>query len=242
MHTAAFGLQAKKYRSCRRFATLNYRYATIVEYAWLLVVLMLAAGCVPVSPVAHNSPMESGRVLFSDDFANPPSGWGTWSRGGATVEYFGGGLRILISDPQFDYWSVAGQNFSDASIAVDAVKLNGPDDNDFGIICRYQDKNNFYMLVVSSDGYYGIAKMKDGQHSLISADQLQYSDAIAKGLALNQMRGDCVGETLVLSVNGQKLAETQDAEFASGDVGLIAGSYDNQGVEIFFDNFVVTKP
>lgn len=181
-------------------------------------------------------------VLFQDGFDNPPSGWGTWSRGGATVDYHGGGLRILVSEAQSDYWSVAGQKFSDASITVEAIKMDGPDDNDFGIICRYQDKENFYMLVISSDGYYGIAKMKGGQHSLIGADQLQYSDVIARGQAVNRLRADCVGSKLALYANGQKLADAEDVDFPSGDVGLIAGAYDTQGVDILFDNFVVMKP
>ncbi len=31
------------------------------------------------------------------------------------------------------------------------------------------------MLVASSDGYYGIAKMRNGQYSMIGGQQLQYS-------------------------------------------------------------------
>ena len=34
----------------------------------------------------------------------------------------------------------------------------GPDDNDFGIICRYIDDNQFYYAIISSDGYYGIVR------------------------------------------------------------------------------------
>lgn len=209
---------------------------------FLLVLLLFQSACTPPDAPVAGDDSNAGTPLFSDDFSNPPSGWGTWNRGGATVEYHGGGLRILVTEKQFDFWSVAGQKFTDASITVDAIKLSGPDDNDFGIVCRYQDKDNFYMLVVSSDGYYGIAKMKDGSHSMIHADQLQYSDVIAKGQSLNKLRADCIGPDLVLYANGQKLVEARDEEFVSGDVGLIAGAYDIQGVDILFDNFVVIKP
>jgi hypothetical protein len=208
----------------------------------LLAVLLLGTGCVPRNVPLPGSETGAGEALFSDNFDNPPSGWGTWNRGGASVEYHGGGLRILVSETQFDFWSVAGQKFSDASITVDAIKMSGPDDNDFGIVCRYLNKDNFYMLVASSDGYYGIAKMKDGQHSMIHAEQLQYSDVIASGQAVNHLRADCIGSNLTLYVNGQKLTEAQDDEFASGDVGVIAGAYDTQGVDILFDNFVVMQP
>ena len=208
----------------------------------ILGMALLAGGCAPANPQSAFAQTEPGTVLFSDDFSNPPSGWGTCNRGGATVEYHGGGLRIFVADNQFDFWSVAGQKFTNASISVDAIKLDGPDDNDFGVICRYQNKDNFYMLVVSSDGYYGIAKMKDGHHSLISADQLQYSEAIARGQALNRLRADCVGPRLSLFANDQALVEIEDTEFTSGDVGVIAGAYDTGGVDILFDNFVVSAP
>lgn len=205
--------------------------------------LLWTTGCSSI-PQQESGPGDStaGAVLYEDDFSNPPTGWGTWNRGGASVEYHNSGLRILISEKQFDFWSVAGQKFADATIEVDAAKIGGPDDNDFGIICRYQDKDNFYMLVTSSDGYYGIAKMKAGQYSMIGADQLQYSSAIVQGQAVNRVRADCIGNALTLYANGQKLMTAQDSDFLSGDVGVLAGAYDTQGVEILFDNFVVKKP
>lgn len=205
--------------------------------------LLILAGCSAILGGAKAADAsEPGTVLFSDDFSKPPSGWGTWSKGGASVAYYYGGLRILVDEEQFDFWSVAGQKFTDARIEVDAAKLNGPDDNDFGIVCRYKDKDNFYMLVASSDGYYGIAKMKGGQHGMIGADQLQYSGAIARGQAANHLRADCIGSTLTLYVNGQQLMQAQDTEFTTGDVGVVAGAYDTRGVDIYFDNFVVKKP
>ncbi len=210
----------------------------------LVMIVLVNAACTPVAARQSSpGPVKSGDILFSDDFSDPPSGWGIWARDGALVEYANNGLRILVNEPQYDFWSVAGLNFEDVQIEVDAAKIGGPDDNDFGIICRYQDKDNFYMLVVSNDGYYGIAKMSSGQYSMIGPQQLQYTgSAIASGQQRNHLRADCVGSQLSLYANGHKLMETEDEDFRSGDVGVIAGAYDVQGVDISFDNFVVKKP
>lgn len=218
------------------------RTATLVALA-LGLALIFISGCTGIRAGSQETPTkEPGTLLFSDDFSNPPGGWGTWKRGGATVDYYNGGLRILVAQDQFDFWSVAGQKFADASIEVDATKNSGPDNNDFGIVCRYQNKDNFYLLVASSDGYYGIAKMAAGQYSMIGADQLQYSSIVAHGRATNHLRADCIGSTLVLFFNGEKLIEAQDHDFTSGDVGVIAGAYATPGVDILFDNFEVRKP
>jgi hypothetical protein len=209
----------------------------------LVILVILNCSCVPALSSGKGNPVkEPGTILFSDDFEKPPSGWGLWNRGGAQVDYSAGGLRIKVDEPQFDFWSVAGKNYLDVQIEVEAHKLNGSDNNDFGIICRYLDRNNFYMLVVSSDGYFGIAKLEDGQYSMIGSDQLQYSEAIKKGQAVNRLRADCTGDTLRLYANGVKLIEAHDAAFTAGDVGLAAGAYQETGVEILFDNFLVKIP
>ena len=168
---------------------------------WItLILLVLCTACSPQYVNAGRSQAQiPGTTLYSDDFSNPASGWGVWNRDGALVEYQSGTLRILVQNTQYDFWSVAGQNFSDVQVEVDSKKIAGPDDNDFGLICRYVDLNNFYQFMVSSDGYYGIAKMKNGQYSLIGADQLQFSTAIAQGGAANRLRADCVGTTLPVS-------------------------------------------
>lgn len=211
-------------------------------WLWITALFFVTVGCSLFNWSNRFGEDSAGDILFADDFSDPPSGWGIRNEEGAQVGYFANGLRFLIEKSHLDFWSVAGQEFQDVSIEVDAIKYAGPDNNDFGVICRYQDQNNFYMFVISSDGYYGIAKLKDGQYSMISSDKLQYSEVITQGQAVNHLRVDCVGDRLSLYANGRKLVETRDADFASGDVGLVAGAYQEKGVEILFDNFVVKKP
>jgi hypothetical protein len=186
--------------------------------------------------------MATNPVLFQDDFSDKAGGWTTLQADNKLIAYDQGGLRFFMNQSQFDYWSRPGLRFSDVHIEVDAAKKAGPDDNDYGLICRYQDENNFYSLLISSDGYYGISKMQNGEHSLIGADGMQVSQAITKGDGVNRISADCIGSTLSLSVNGKKLFEVKDTDFSSGDVGLIAGTADQPGVDVVFDNFIVTKP
>ena len=210
----------------------------------LLAVAGLAACNMPVELVwnATQTPASPGAVLFEDDFSDVPGNWGTWNRPGAVISYEKEGLRVMVSQTGADFWSVAGKNFNDVSISVEATRLDGPTDNDFGVICRYQDRKNFYMFLVSSDGYYGIAKMKDDKHSLIGIEQLQYSGSIRSAQTAHQLQADCVGSRLSLSVDGQRLLSVEDGDYSSGDVGVLAGAYSTPGVDILFDHFVVKQP
>ena len=68
------------------------------------------------------------------------------------------------------------------------------------------------------------------------------SDLIAQGAATNQIRFDCVGSTLTLYINGTQVDQQFDEDYVAGNVGLIAGTYDEAGTDILFDNFVVYQP
>jgi hypothetical protein len=211
---------------------------------WIFPVLALAVGmlaaCQTQSPSETSAPVRD--ILFEDDFEDSTSGWNRVAAASGESDYADGMYRILVNDAQLDIWARPGLTYTDAIIEVDAIKVGGERDNRFGIVCRVLSPTDFYTLMISSDGFYGIGKVKEGQFELIGARAMQPSSAILQGSAINHLRADCIGETLALFVNGQKVAEERDAEFTFGDVGLLAGSYENPGVDIRFDNFVVTKP
>jgi hypothetical protein len=181
-------------------------------------------------------------VLFQDEFSNPSSGWDQVDDGEAFTDYANDAYRIIVNVENTDVWANPGLNFTDTVIEVEATKLGGPDDNDFGLICRYQSPSNFYFFLISSDGFYSIGKWSGGEQISISSESMEYSEAINQGSASNTIRADCVGSRLTLWVNDQLLVEATDTDFTTGDVGLIAGTFAIPGTDIQFDNFVVREP
>jgi hypothetical protein len=208
----------------------------------LSLLLCISLSCQAVNSLMGGTAAQGTNVLFQDPFSDSSSGWDKINSKDGVSDYVDGAYRIYVNSTNTDVWSNPGMNFSDTSIQVDATKVGGDDNNDFGVICRYRDADNFYFFVVSSDGYYGIGKMVNGQHKLIGVTAMPPSDKISQGNATNHLRADCVGSRLSFYVNGTMLAEYEDTEFTSGDVGLIAGTFETPGTDIRFDNFVVSKP
>ena len=211
--------------------------------AILVSISVLATGCdLPRRFRYLTDPPESGDVLFFDDFSARAS-WDTWNEEQSIVDYSSGGLRFFINQPNYDYWSILDEYFEDTKIDVDVSKVNGPEDNSFGVLCRYKNQKNYYQFLVSSDGYFGIVKVLDGQRSVISSEQLQYDEVIVSGNGgLNHIQAVCLGSSLTLSINGVLLASAYDTDLIEGKVGLAAGTNAERAVDVLFDNFRVTQP
>ncbi|NWF64846.1 MAG: hypothetical protein HXY38_11125, partial [Chloroflexi bacterium] len=62
------------------------------------------------------------------------------------------------------------------------------------------------------------------------------------GVAINHLRADCAGNLLTFYINGFQVAQAQDATLTSGDVGVLAGTFESPGADILFDNFVALQP
>lgn len=182
-------------------------------------------------------------LLFFDDFSNFDSGWYSNGDPSAVAEYDGGGYRIVVTQKDSAVWAVPGRLFTNVRIEVDADKESGDDDNIFGVMCRVQgstDTANFYLLMISSDGYYGIAKrVNGGVMALVGQEKMQFSEAINLGTGSNHVRADCVDETLSLYANGVLLVEVVDGDLSTGQVGLLAGTFSVPGTNILFDDLAI---
>ncbi len=196
-------------------------------------------------PAGGGGSGNSLQILFQDDFTNTNSGWDRSQNDQYLTDYVNGGYRINVIPTTYSAFANPYQSFqNDVRVEVDATKIGGPDDNAFGLQCRYQDVDNYYYFYISSDGYVGIGIDKAGEKTIISnADGSLVNDSsIIQGAATNHLRADCIGNTLTLYVNGTQVATATDSSFTGGDVGLIARSYDVGGTDILFSNFFVYKP
>jgi hypothetical protein len=185
------------------------------------------------------------QILFQDNFSDVNSGWDRATNEYGSTDYENGGYRINVIQTDSFFFANPYQTFqNDVRVEVDATKIGGPDDNAFGLQCRYQDVDNYYFFYISSDGYVGIGIDNAKTKTIISASDgnLVADSNVVQGAATNHIRADCIGSDLSLYVNGARVASATDSTFSGGDVGLIAKSFSVAGTDILFHNFVVYKP
>ncbi|MBK8615571.1 MAG: hypothetical protein IPN96_00365 [Anaerolineales bacterium] len=214
------------------------RLLTLISF---LIVFSSACSTTNLTAVPQEQSLPSGSVLFQDDFTGRASGWDRLMTAEGTMDYDAGGYRMLINAINTNFWTTPHKDFADVRMEVDAGKLGGPDENRIGLICRFTG-NDYYFFMITSDGYYGIGIFAGGQAALLNQSEMKVDGNIRTGLAVNHLRADCVGDSLTFFVNGFQVASAQDGTLKSGDVGLLAGTFSQTGVDLVFDNFVVLKP
>ncbi len=190
----------------------------------------------PIEPSGTTSAM-----LFHDNFDDANSGWDVYNNDNGSVGYDNGEYVIKVKPDTFWLWGNPYQAFDDVSVEVDAALALGAEDSDMGVICRYQsDNKNLMFAVITADGRYGIYEVKDGTDTLLTGDALRSSTAIKTGKVSNHIQFVCKGDEYTLIVNGQSIVSVTNQAFASGDVGLIAGTGNTGNNEVRYDNFVAT--
>ncbi len=202
--------------------------------------ILLLSAC--QSSLISDMTTRSGEKLFWDDFSDTSGNWPQASDPNGSLGVTNGAYRIQLSSAHYEVLAAPGHAFRDVQVEVDVARLGGPVQNLFGLACRSSNKNNFYFFTISSDGYYALGKIRNGETSLLGQEMMSYSAAIIQGDGPNHLRLDCIGETLSGYVNGQVIAISKDADFSSGAAGLVAGTLDTPGVDVAFDNFTVYKP
>jgi hypothetical protein len=182
-------------------------------------------------------------IILDDDFSNPNL-WYIFDDDDYIFEYKDDAYRIYNNVLNAAYWSVRSMTYGDIRLEVDATRKAGPEDGYFGVLCRFGNEGiDYYALVISDNGFFGILKMDNGEKDFLGSG-VDEDGVIHRGKAeTNRIRGVCSGERLILYANDQQLLEVFDDEFSSGDVGLVAGNrLSDVGIDVLFDNFAMVWP
>ena len=224
---------------------------------------------------------DAGMLLYSASFdGGSTDGFnGDWSQypGRLSAQITDGQMQISIGAEQAGAYSVALPHFGDFDLRVNAQAVAGPIDNSYGVVFRLQNKDNslleddnYYLFLVSSDGYYQVSRAIDGKQKELST-WIQ-SAAVKQGLnTVNLLRVIARGDQFHFFINDQPVSlcipddptaqstinpvsgecmggamkeMLTDDTIPNGQVGVVAKSTDTGGAGVVaaFDNLLVYVP
>jgi hypothetical protein len=126
---------------------------------------------------------------------------------------------------------------ADVRVELDAEMTTGQ--GMVGITCRRTQIGRAfteYHLIIGTNGTYDI----EGGPPYRSLASGNAAGALRAGV--NHIRGDCIGTTLTLYVNGQQVATAQDSQLTGRLNGIFLRSVDAAGVSITLRNLLITTP
>lgn len=215
-------------------------------FTLLLLIILTASGCSSFHDGKISQDLlpakESGQVLFEDDFTDHASGWEVVNNAYELKGYSSGGYMISVNQSESRAISTTNLNYSNTLISVDTQKITGARDTQFGLVCRFQDKFNFYAFVISADGYAGIVRVVNGVKELIGSSQFFRVEGILMDDGINELSISCQDDNLQLDVNGETIVTAQDSTITNGDIGLFVETFETAEAAVVFNNFVIIKP
>ena len=220
-----------------------------VVIAVLVVLLLVGACCAGLIyygstlPTPTPTPEPAPAPLFVDDFTNPGTGWQALSSDNAKSDYDQGQYLIQVNRDNWIAWSTPKQLFSNVHIEVTAQGISGQTDTVLGLMCGFQDDNNFYYAGIDSSGQYAIIHYSQGEHTyLTSSNELSASDQIQPDNDAYRLGVDCGNREIKLYADGALVDTVSAPDLGEGDVGLFVWTTNipsGESRKIYFKDFVV---
>lgn len=232
------------------------KHTRMILFSLLLLTTMLACSVVsnlmatttpvptvtPIPTITAMPSIPSPSVFFEDsEFTNSCSTEST-----SDVERFveNGQFHMLVKTPKYLGWTECTKvEFSDLILEVDATQVAGSNNNMYGAIFRYGlEDDEFYVFAINGEGSYTLTI--DGvEHTEpeIIVDWTAAS-AIHQGQQTNSIKVVAIGGKIQYYINDQLLGEVQNERLTSGTIGFFAGSIDEGGIHVSFDNLKISKP
>ena len=212
----------------------------------LVIGIVILNGCSAIQNIQFSQDKlpwkSSGDILIEDDFSDDTTGWEIVNNVYELKGYSSEGYLISINNKGGRSVSTTGLQFEDVNIQVETHKLTGSNDSYLGIVCRYQDNENYYRFFVTPYGYTGIVKVVNGLSSTLPGGKMSYNHDVLQDDGENLLQVSCLGSQLKLMVNNKLAVSADDDQLKKGDVGIFAETGQDGSGSYIFTNFIVTKP
>ena len=219
-----------KTKSCDNYSLHHTTSGTLRFCFTLLTIIGLLYMCSAcTSKLASQTPVD-----WSDSF-DSTQGWQLSTDASATVAIEDSVLKIEVHTPGQVAWSAHEIVWKNFEMTVVTEQLDGPLDNEYGVLLRMDNDNSFYVLSISGDGYARAALYQDEVWTVLGADWTP-SPLINQGLSINALSVTAQDSSILFSVNGEEVLRVDDATLSEGALGLYAGAFGDGGVLIAFDD------
>jgi Tol biopolymer transport system component len=179
-------------------------------------------------------------VLYQDDFSNPESGWPQGQDVDSGYQYIHGEYNITVKNANWSAAASPGFQAEDYVVSVD-VRTAGNVYGTYGLVFGLAENwSRLYTFEIDPEGYFGIWRFIDSEGwNLLYVDSSPY---INNADGINHLKVKRDGTIIEVHANGHLLTTITDGSFLGlSSSGLIATTYDQENLNVFYDNFTVSS-
>lgn len=216
---------------------------------WLLALILV----VVITACTSNDPTISEDEIDIDtattqtfNFETGTGGFAIGQFDESSIELLNGGYHISSFSDTGNHYLI-GQNsdivLKNVVVEVTVNPIAGAENNWFGVVCRVDADETGYALLISSDGFWSIAKVRQtGSRQFLDYLRDWREDDNIRRKDANTITAYCVDDYLALYVNGEFLGDYKDDDLNRvGGVGLLAGGESGDRVTLAFDDVQVSS-
>jgi hypothetical protein len=202
---------------------------------WLIALGLLLAAC-STGP-AYTPGAERFTVTFT-----APDAWN-----GPRSDFDGASFDRQLEDGLFRIgngteryaWALNTDDHTDIILETRPRLATDAPNRGYGLGCRMTPDGSGYYFLVSRDGYHAI--LSATASGIGNLTDWTLSSAINTGVGANNViRAICVGDTLLLEVNGERLAATADDRHTRGASGLVVAGGSLSATNVAFSSVTAT--
>jgi hypothetical protein len=183
-------------------------------------------------------------LLFEETFSAETTCFETGAMAAGDVSLKDESLQLNVTRLMEPVWTFCEEEyFSDFVLEVEAARVDGTNNNGYGLLFR-GEQDIAYAFLVSSDQYYcltyiNLANLEE-DYGLLGC-WLPLAE-INGGSHANNLRVVAIDNRLELYVNDILVGSLLEGTQLSGKIGFVASAYEGNGTQITFDNVRVTEP
>lgn len=179
-------------------------------------------------------------VVFEDDFSNSNLNWPARSTDRVSREFVDGEFYMNVITNKRIGWNYVPDVVYNHDVVLDVDVRGGtnfPEDSEAGFVCGFENGDNFFGMRLRADGEMDFFReLNDERESLYKASGL-----IPLNPEGTHLTGVCTQTEMSLYVNGRLIATHAIDGMPAGSAGLLGGANETGNVQLYFDNFTVSK-
>ncbi len=180
-------------------------------------------------------------LAYEEDFSDSFGGWDDAFDTYTTKQYGNNRYQIEVTASNLVAWGLANRDVADFEVQVETRREDGDATNSYGLLFRFEDRNNFYRFDISGDGYFLLSKLVDGKWQTL----VDWTEAPSLNTELgadNILKVSAFGPNITVWANGQPLATVTDDSLTHGNFGFFASTFSEPYIWVSYDNLKMWVP